>query len=257
VQNTCVPVHERRICGNTDTGLLKLLALIFMITDHIGSALLPGIFELRMIGRLAFPLYLWCCVVGVEYTRNPWKYALRVLICGFISQPFYMWGLNHKLTELNVMFTLFFGIVALACIREKKYYSHIWGPILCILCGCVLKMDYGWRGILLMITLYCTRKNKGALTLAFFAFCLYWGTESASVYDVFGIRLPDTPGFMTYGGSLVRAIKKLQFMAFYSLPFMLIENKKGRLTRLPRWLGYSAYPGHLAIIALIRHVLLP
>ncbi|MBR2288861.1 MAG: hypothetical protein IJ865_11500 [Clostridia bacterium] len=45
------------IAGNTSTGLLKLLALIFMLMDHAGKMLLPKVIEMRIFGRIAFPLY--------------------------------------------------------------------------------------------------------------------------------------------------------------------------------------------------------
>ena len=86
---------QRVIDGNHDTTLLKVIAGICMVIDHIGARLFPRIMELRIIGRIAFPLYVWCLVVGACYTRSAWKYALRLLLAGLISQPFYMLGLNH------------------------------------------------------------------------------------------------------------------------------------------------------------------
>ena len=165
-----------------------------------------------------------------------------------------MFGLNHKLYELNVMFTLFFGICALIGMKEKKYYSHIWAPMLATIAGCVFKMDYGWRGILLMIALYTARKDTTTLIAVFFLFCLYWGADSASVYGMFGIALPNTLPLLSYGGTLLRSIKKLQFMAFFAIIFMILPNRKNNYTQLPKWLGYAAYPGHLAIIALLRRL---
>ena len=243
------------IAGNTDTGLLKILALIFMIVDHLGSAFFPGIFELRMIGRIAFPLYVWCCVVGMTYTKDPIGYMLRVLVCAFISQPCYMLGLNHTIRELNVMFTLFLGLFALWGMREKKMYSQFIAPAIALFLACVFKMDYGWKGILLMILLYGAKEKRGAIAAVFFSFCLFWGAESASVYDFFGIVFPNQlPGWMVQGSTLLRAVKKLQFLAVLALPFMLMKRKER--INLPRWFSYGAYPGHLLIIGIIRKFLM-
>ncbi|HPF88841.1 MAG TPA: TraX family protein, partial [Candidatus Limiplasma sp.] len=66
------------LAGNTDTSLLKIIALVCMIFDHVGVAYFPGVIELRIIGRMAMPLYAWCLVVGSEYTHDPLKYALRL-----------------------------------------------------------------------------------------------------------------------------------------------------------------------------------
>lgn len=65
------------IAGCTATGVLKILALVFMFIDHAGKMLFPQIAEMRMLGRIAFPLYCWCMVVGISYTRSVPKYLGR------------------------------------------------------------------------------------------------------------------------------------------------------------------------------------
>lgn len=46
-------VADRRLSGNA----LKLIAALTMLIDHIGVILLPNVAILRVIGRLAFPIY--------------------------------------------------------------------------------------------------------------------------------------------------------------------------------------------------------
>ena len=41
------------IAGCTATGVLKILALVFMFIDHAGKMLFPQIAEMRMLGRIA------------------------------------------------------------------------------------------------------------------------------------------------------------------------------------------------------------
>ena len=48
---------KKSLAGNTATGWLKILALLFMFCDHAGKMLLPNVPEMRMLGRIAFPLY--------------------------------------------------------------------------------------------------------------------------------------------------------------------------------------------------------
>ena len=80
-----------------------------MIIDHVGARIFPQIGELRVIGRIAFPLYIWCMAVGASYTSNPVRYALRLLLVGLIAQPFFMLGLSHSWSQWNVFATLFLG----------------------------------------------------------------------------------------------------------------------------------------------------
>lgn len=241
------------VAGNRNTSLLKILALIFMIIDHTGATFFPPITEMRIIGRLAFPLYVWCTVVGIEYTRNHWKYAFRVLLSGIVSQPFYMLGLGHRLYEMNIMFTLLLGILGMIAIREHKWHSEIWGPVLAVFTAFVIKTDYGWRGVLLILLMYAARKNRGALLAVFFAFCLYWGADSSSLSSAFGLPLNWASPYIPYGRTFLKSINRLQFTAFYAAPLILL-NIPCKI-KFPKWLAYAAYPGHLAIIALIRFLL--
>ena len=129
-----ITVKERRsgeLAGNLDTSFLKVLALCFMFIDHLGAAVLPRVGELRMIGRMALPLYAWCLVVGSVKTHNAPRYALRLLGLAVLSQPLYMMALNHTWTDLNILFLLFIAQVALQGIRARFMGSQIWVPALC------------------------------------------------------------------------------------------------------------------------------
>ena len=67
--------------------VLKIVALASMCVDHIGVALLPGVWWLRLVGRLAFPLFALCVSAGLCYTRDKRKYALRMLLLAIITVP--------------------------------------------------------------------------------------------------------------------------------------------------------------------------
>ena len=145
-------VKERRsgeLAGNLDTSFLKVLALCFMFIDHLGAAVLPRVGELRMIGRMALPLYAWCLVVGSVKTHNAPRYALRLLGLAVLSQPLYMMALNHTWTDLNILFLLFIAQVALQGIRARFMGSQIWVPALCYVLLGFVQVDYGWRGLTL------------------------------------------------------------------------------------------------------------
>jgi len=53
---------------------LKILAMVCMTIDHIGAAFFPQAVWLRVIGRLAFPLFSYCIAEGCRYTRNKARY---------------------------------------------------------------------------------------------------------------------------------------------------------------------------------------
>lgn len=241
-------LSRRRIDGNTNTTLLKLIALIFMFIDHAGKMCFPAVREMRMLGRIAFPLYCWCMVVGACHTRSFPKYLLRIGLIGLLSQPLYMVALDHPLTTCNIFLTLFLALLGLWGLREKRYGSHIWAPVLSLVLAQVLGADYGWKGVLLVFLLYAVRDSRRGIAAVMVAFCLYWGTTSSVVSSFFGIDLaPLTRGSLS---GLVGPFLRLQGMAILALPFMLIP-MPWKL-RLPRWTGYVLYPAHLILLILLE-----
>lgn len=243
--------ERRAIAGNTGTGTLKIIALIFMFIDHAGKMLFPAIPEMRILGRIAFPLYCWCMVVGFHYTRSVPRYLLRILLIGLISQPLYMLALNHTWTEPNVFLTLLIALMGLWGIREKKWGSQIIAPAAALILSTVLGCDYGWRGVLLVFLLYAAQESRGAIAAVMVAFCLYWGTSSSTIVSFFGLPLDAIPSPLT---ALTAPWLRLQAMAILALPLMLIPT--GKSLRLPAWLGYAIYPAHLVVLIALEHIML-
>ena len=238
--------------GNTATCALKLIALASMFIDHSGKMFFPDIPEMRIIGRIAFPLYVWCMVVGFHYTRNVPRYLLRILVTGLVSQPLYVYALAHKWTEPNIFLTLFLGLAALWGIREKWYGSHIWGPALAIALATLLNANYGWRGVLFFILLYAVQDTRAGIAAIMVAFFLFWGTSYSVTSKLFGIPISVNalPPFLSQPLS---AFMRLETYGLLSLPLILIPFPKD--IRMPRWLGYAIYPAHLLLIFLLRAVI--
>lgn len=245
---TSLEKRRETLAGNLDTSLLKLLALIFMLIDHIGARVLTGVPELRMIGRMAFPLYAWCLVVGSVKTSNPARYILRMLVMAVISQPLYMMGLQHTYQELNILFTLTIALVAIWGIRQKFCLSQFWAPILCYVLLGFIQVDYGWKGLTFILVLYLVRESRSGLIVAFLAYALYWGTSSSAVTEIFGWKLP----FLRWEGikQPLQAFFKLQGMVWLSLPLIAIPMNNG--FKMPKWLGYALYPMHLVLLIVLR-----
>lgn len=222
---------EKRAATNRDTGILGLIAIGCMICDHLGAAFFPQTMWLRIVGRVAFPLYAWGVAVGAEKTRDPYRYAFRLFLLGLVAQPFYMYGMNHPITKLNVLATLLLGLIGIIGLKEDK----LWLTVCAVLTPCFADMDYGVRGVLLVLLLWAVHKNPWALAACFSAFCVYWGKGTALV--------------LQWGDFSLR----LQQCALLALPLMLWPRAKR--TRVPRWITYGAYPGHLAIIWLVKLLL--
>lgn len=136
---------------------IKLLAILFMIVDHIGVYLFPNIILLRVIGRLSFPLFCWLIANGARYTHNINSYLFRLFVFALISQyPFY---LVNKLVgipwALNVFFTLSLGLLAIKILKESKsVYLNIAVVLLASLVAEFSGSDYGMFGVLSIVLFY-------------------------------------------------------------------------------------------------------
>ena len=211
--------QKTTISGNTNTGLLKVIALVFMFIDHAGKMCFPGMIELRLLGRIAFPLYCWCMVVGAAHTRSFPRYLGRIFLIGLLSQPLYMAALNHTWQDFNIFLTLFVALLGLWGMRERKLLSHIWAPVIALVLAHLLGVDYGWSGVLLVFLLWGVRNSRAGIAAVMVAFCLYWGTTAGSVSSFFGLSL--APLTRSELSGLFSPFLRLQGMAILALPLML------------------------------------
>ena len=110
---------------------LKLIACITMLLDHIGAVVVMAWFEnssgankgllldlyemLRVIGRLAFPIYCFLLVEGSVHTCDPKRYGLRLLIAAVLSEIPYDLAIYGGISWQNqsVMVTLLLGFLML------------------------------------------------------------------------------------------------------------------------------------------------
>ena len=235
---------------NTDTGLLKVIAMITMVIDHVGAVFFPQYRILRIIGRIAFPIYAYCIAVGCVYTHNPAKYALRVLFLALLSQPIYVIALRHisapmqavlsagvtpmnllkwftlSMRSANILFTLLLGILIIWSLRERKYI--VTGAL--VLCTWYFSgyINYGWPGVVLMLIFYAFLDRPATSFVWVGGFMLWWALTRNTSFAWNGIR---------YG---------LQLYALMALLLIYLPTKTG--IKLPKWVFYFFYPAHLLAI---------
>lgn len=234
--------------GSRDTSWLKVVALVFMMIDHLGVAVFGNMTEMRILGRIALPLYAWCLVVGCVYTHNIWRYAMRLLVIAVISQPINMVALGNSWVKLNILFLLSLGVVAIGGIRLRRWGSQFWLPLLCYLLLGFVQVDYGWKGLTFILLLYLARNSKGGLAATFLAYALFWGTGNTPIEKIAGVQLTFLawPGI----GAVLQPFFRIQAMVWLALPWILIPTRTG--LKLPKWVGYGLYPLHLVLIILLR-----
>ena len=250
--------------GNHATATLKLIALFFMLIDHLGAVVFPSLREMRILGRIAFPIYCWCLIVGFHYTRSVPRYLLRILLTGVLVQPLYAIVMNHQtadknlllsfyLAKPNIFLTLFLGLLTIWAVRERKYGSHLWGPVITIALATLLQVDYGWRGVLFILLLYACRSSRPAIAAMMVAYFLFWGTGYSVTTSLFGVplNLKQLPDWLAQPLS---AFMRMETYGLMALPFILIPFRRN--ARMPLWLSYGIYPAHLLLVWLAKALIL-
>ena len=82
-------VENKKLKFGLTNNQLKIIAMISMLIDHVGVVLFPKLKILRIIGRLAFPIFAYMIAEGCQYTRNRFKYLLIIAGMGITYQVVY------------------------------------------------------------------------------------------------------------------------------------------------------------------------
>ncbi len=214
---------------------LKYIAFLSMLIDHVNKALIYPMLTGKgflnflsdtfdILGRIAFPIFMFFLVEGFFKTRNRFRYLLYLTVFGVISEiPFDLCqsAVIFQPYSNNVMFTLALTLVMIWIIDELRVPTKIfWYPIsIVIVAGtCLLSMiwglDYEWHGILIGYFFYIFRNNP--------------------ILAIIG-------GYL----SLIKTPWAL-------LGFGLTLTYNGERGKQNKILNYSFYPVHLLILGLLR-----
>jgi TraX protein len=194
-----------------------------MAIDHIGGILFTEVEVLRMIGRLAFPIFAFQLAQGYIHTSNFKKYMFRIWIFALISQVPYM--LAFDTYKLNIMFTFIISLFLIDKIAKKEY-SWIF-PIMVV--PFIVDIDYGLYGILLPLGFYLARNKK---IVAFFLTCLMVVVYALCMHQV------------------------ITLYAILGIAIALYFPKQEIKLKMNRYFFYWFYPIHIAILFIIKMILL-
>jgi len=106
--------------------LLKIIAIVTMVIDHVGRILYPDLLFLQVIGRLSFPLFAYLVVLGVESTKKPRKYMATLLIFALVSQvPYFLAFGIQPFERLNILFSLFLSAVTIYYYNKRSPLAFV------------------------------------------------------------------------------------------------------------------------------------
>ncbi len=247
------PFAPKDVALNKDTNLLKLIAMITMLIDHTGKMFFAQYHFMRVIGRLAFPIFAYCIAVGCVYSRNRMKYLSRIVLMGLVSQPFYAVALAHSTPQMyairfadnplasalnfylqswatpNIMWTLALGLLMCWALRDRQIPCFL--ALALIVWKVQGSVNYGWKGVALIVLFYLFINRLWLSLPVVLSYMIWWGMQGGS-YHMFGL---------SFG---------LQIFAVLALFFIYIPTWSN--LRINKWVFYLFYPAHMIGIMLIQ-----
>lgn len=246
------PFAPKSIGLNADTDLLKLIAMAAMFIDHVGKMCFSQYYIMRIIGRIAFPIYAYCIAVGCVYTRDRLKYLTRLVLLGLVSQPIYVVAMGHTNSSMytvsfaenpvqaainfyvnswkkpSILLSLVLGVLVIWTIRERKIILTL--ALALFIWRIKGNLDYGWRGVALMTLMYVFIEHWWISLPVVFSFMFWWGTQGSG-YKLFDVK---------FG---------IQMFALMALPLIYIPTYSK--VRINKWIFYFYYPAHLILVMLV------
>ena len=219
---------------------LKYIAFISMLIDHVNNALITPLLDgsgfllylsniFSVLGRIAFPIFVFFIVEGFYKTKNRKKYLLTLTVFGVITEvPFDMFTSKTFFNPYwnNIMFTLALCLITIWIIDTLK------GKI---------KSKVSWYTVSIIIVIF-----SGLSAMELSLDYDYHAVVAAYIFYIFY----DKP-LLGAGLGYLSIIKE-----FYScLGFFMTLTYNGKRGKQYKWINYLFYPVHILILGILRFYL--
>ncbi len=233
---------------------LKIIAVITMTIDHLGYFMFPEIRELRIIGRMAYPIFTYLFALSYRYTSNKMVLLGRLVAFAMLGHALIYWA--GDTTFVNILYLFVLGWFAFKAIDSKM------GPLFSIVVVLFLavvaetyKVDYGAYGILTLCVFYVFH-NKRAWQFGMFALVTVLFSFEGLI-----INLATDPAYWSY---LPQIFSKgiysftsyfpqvFAIMALIPLAFTVYKAPKSKSAlsyKVNQYFFYVYYPLHFALLA--------
>ena len=235
--------------------VLHILAMVFMLCDHLWATVIPGNEWLTCVGRIAFPIFAFLTVEGYFHTKNLKLYLRRLLIFAVVSEiPFnlMMGGAVINPMRQNVLWTFLIGIGVMHLIeRAKGSPRKPQGWLLAgigIISGCLIAMlgmtDYMHFGVLTVLVFYLFRGRRWWCFVgqAVCLWCIHFEMMGGWVYP-----------FELLGREWLFPQQGFALLAL--IPIWLYRGTQGHYSKAVKYTYYAFYPIHLFILYLLMLII--
>lgn len=247
MNGTTLPHAVGRAPRGLTASTLKLIACVSMVIDHVGAYILTDVEILRILGRLAFPIFAFFIAEGCRYTRRPLRRFLMVFGLGLVCEAVYY--IVSGTIEGGILITFSMSIVLIHALRgcKKSLAAGSWGRgilwgatflLLVVAVWCfnvyILRVNYGFWGVMLPVFAALPGDREG--------------DSSASRRRLGGLSrrmICFSVGLLLL--CLMRGITDIQTYSLIALPLLALYNGRPGARGL-KYGFYVFYPGHLVVI---------
>jgi hypothetical protein len=214
--------------------LLKIIAIVTMVIDHVGHILYPDLLFLQIIGRLAFPIFAYLIVLGVESTKKPVKYLVTLLVFAIVSQvPYFLAFDIQPLERLNILFSLLLSAITIYYYNKRSPLAFV--PLLLSI---VFPTEGSYYVVVTAVGMKLLKDSPKLGALVLLALNLQFPFITSDIYS------------------------QIQILALFAVPliFLHIKNKLTKEIIIPenslaylvrKYFFYVFYPLHLTLLFLI------
>ena len=231
---------------------LHILAMAFMLCDHLWGTIVPGNDWLTCIGRLAFPIFAFLLVEGYFHTSDLKGYARRLFLFAILSELPFNLAMGSSLfypIHQNVLWTFLMALGFLHWNERARKSGKLWKRIavgtlsvlLGYLAGLLTMADFYQAGILTVLVFYFFRGSAWWQRAGQLLCLWYLNVEMLSGF-AYELQLFGETFFLTRQGLALLAL----------VPIWLYRGRQGHHSKEFRYFCYAFYPAHLLILGLLK-----
>ena len=207
---------------------LKLIAAAAMLLDHAGVLLFPRVNLLRILGRLAYPIFAYMIAEGCRYTKNKLRYFLMLFGLGAGCQLVYYFFSGD--TYLNILLTFSVSVLLIYALQASwQSGKALWsvafaaGIVMAVGLDMCLTIDYGFWGMMIPVMVSFTHIRKfprwAEIIMLGVGLVLLGADLGAQQY----YALLSLPLLLCYSGRRGKANMKYFFYIFYPVHLMVLQ----------------------------------
>lgn len=241
---------------NISSAGLHILAMGFMLCDHLWAMLFPAAEWLTCIGRIAFPMFAFMIVEGYLHTHNLRRYLLRMLAGALLAEiPFnlmYSGSMFYPFHQ-NVLWTFLLSLLLILLIEKcHSRFQPVTAALLSVgitvlgfLLGYASMVDYYGVGVVTVLIFYFLRKRSWINRLGQFL-CLY----------ILNVKLLGGYYYIVPVFGFELEVVQQGFALLALIPIWLYQGRQGFHNRAFQYFCYVFYPAHMALLYIIRGIVL-